>query len=68
MKILKLAFGIPLLAVLLVGCSDESSETVSQKEESTEKSAAVHTKKIGNKTAVKESSPNTLQTKAIIRP
>ncbi len=61
---LKVAFGIPLLAVLLAGCSDESSETVSQKEESTEKSTAVHTKENGNKTAVKESSPNTLQTKA----
>ncbi|WP_195696979.1 hypothetical protein [Priestia megaterium] len=64
MKMLKVAFGIPLLAVLLAGCSDESSETVSQKEESTEKSTAVHTKENGNKTAVKESSPNTLQTKA----
>ncbi|MFL7942410.1 hypothetical protein ACKA0G_18330 [Priestia megaterium] len=64
MKMLKVAFGIPLLAVLLAGCSDESSETVSQKEESTEKSIAVHTKENGNKTAVKESSPNTLQTKA----
>jgi len=41
-----------------------SSETVSQKEEPTEKSTAVHTKENGNKTAVKESSPNTLQTKA----
>lgn len=61
---LKVAFGIPLLAVLLAGCSDESSETVSQKEESAEKSTAVHTKENGNKTAVKESSPNTLQTKA----
>lgn len=61
---LKLAFGIPLLAILLAACSEESSETVSQKEEPTEKSTAVHTKKIGNKTAVKESSPNTLQTKA----
>ncbi|MFU7587906.1 hypothetical protein ACMX9J_03175 [Priestia sp. RMT2NF4] len=64
MKMLKLAFGIPLLAVLLVGCSDESSEMVSPKEEPTEKSTAVHTKENGNKTAVKESSPNTLQTKA----
>ncbi|QTL51960.1 hypothetical protein [Priestia aryabhattai] len=64
MKILKVAFGIPLLAVLLTACSDESSETVSQKEEPTEKSTAVHTKENGNKTAVKESSPNTLQTKA----
>lgn len=64
MKMLKVAFGIPLLAVLLAGCSDESSETVSQKEESAEKSTAVHTKENGNKTAVKESSPNTLQTKA----
>ncbi|WP_230932663.1 hypothetical protein [Priestia sp. TSO9] len=64
MKMLKVAFGIPLLAVLLAGCSDESSETVSQKEESIEKSTAVHTKENGNKTAVKESSPNTLQTKA----
>ncbi|MEH6916918.1 hypothetical protein V7Y60_22840 [Priestia megaterium] len=64
MKMLKVAFGIPLLAVLLAGCSDESSETVSQKEESTEKSTAVHTKENGNKTAVKELSPNTLQTKA----
>ncbi|WP_223260267.1 hypothetical protein, partial [Priestia megaterium] len=63
-KMLKVAFGIPLLAVLLVGCSDESSETVSPKEEPTEKSTAVHTKENGNKTAVKESSPNTLQTKA----
>lgn len=61
---LKVAFGIPLLAVLLAGCSDESSETVSQKEEPTEKSTAVHTKENGNKTAVKEASPNTLQTKA----
>jgi hypothetical protein len=49
---------------LLAACSDESSETVSQKEEPTEKSTAVHTKENGNKTAVKESSPNTLQTKA----
>jgi len=64
MKILKVAFGIPLLAILLAACSDESSETVSQKEEPTEKSTAVHTKENGNKTAVKESSPNTLQTKA----
>ncbi|MED4064493.1 hypothetical protein [Priestia megaterium] len=64
MKMLKVAFGIPLLAILLVACSDESSETVSQKEEPTEKSTAVHTKENGNKTAVKESSPNTLQTKA----
>ncbi|WP_394555176.1 hypothetical protein C1N61_12305 [Priestia aryabhattai] len=64
MKMLKVAFGIPLLAVLLAGCSDESSETVSQKEEFAEKSTAVHTKENGNKTAVKESSPNTLQTKA----
>ncbi|MDN3362621.1 hypothetical protein QU577_12725 [Priestia megaterium] len=64
MKMLKVAFGIPLLAALLAGCSDESSETVSQKDESTEKSTAVHTKENGNKTAVKESSPNTLQTKA----
>ncbi|MBT2254477.1 hypothetical protein [Priestia megaterium] len=64
MKMLKVAFGIPLLAVLLTACSDESSETVSQKEEPTEKSTAVHTKENGNKTAVKESSPNTLQTKA----
>ncbi|MGW5890110.1 hypothetical protein [Priestia megaterium] len=64
MKMLKVAFGIPLLAVLLAGCSDESSETVSQKEESAEKPTAVHTKENGNKTAVKESSPNTLQTKA----
>ncbi len=61
---LKLAFGIPLLAILLAACSEESSETVSQKEEPTEKSTAVHTKENGNKTAVKESSPNTLQTKA----
>jgi len=60
----KVAFGIPLLAILLTACSDESSETVSQKEEPTEKSTAVHTKEKGNKTAVKESSPNTLQTKA----
>lgn len=64
MKILKVAFGIPLLAILLAACSDETSETVSQKEESAEKSTAVHTKENGNKTAVKESSPNTLQTKA----
>ncbi len=64
MKILKVVFGIPLLAILLAACSDESSETVSQKEEPTEKSTAVHTKENGNKTAVKESSPNTLQTKA----
>ncbi|AEN89629.1 hypothetical protein [Priestia megaterium] len=64
MKMLKLAFGIPLLAILLAACSEESSETVSQKEEPTEKSTAVHTKENGNKTAVKESSPNTLQTKA----
>jgi len=64
MKILKVAFGIPLLAILLAACSDETSETVSQKEEPTEKSTAVHTKENGNKTAVKESSPNTLQTKA----
>ncbi|MDO6849027.1 hypothetical protein Q4S57_13785 [Priestia megaterium] len=64
MKMLKVAFGIPLLAILLTACSDESSETVSQKEEPTEKSTAVHTKENGNKTAVKESSPNTLQTKA----
>ncbi|AXI29398.1 hypothetical protein CIB87_10385 [Priestia megaterium] len=64
MKMLKVAFGIPLLAILLAACSDESSETVSQKEESAEKSTAVHTKENGNKTAVKESSPNTLQTKA----
>ncbi len=49
---------------MLAACSDESSETVSQKEEPTEKSTAVHTKENGNKTAVKESSPNTLQTKA----
>lgn len=61
---LKVAFGIPILAILLAACSDESSETVSQKEEPTEKSTAVHTKENGNKTAVKESSPNTLQTKA----
>jgi len=61
---LEVAFGIPLLAILLAACSDESSETVSQKEEPTEKSTAVHTKEKGNKTAVKESSPNTLQTKA----
>lgn len=61
---LKVAFGIPLLAILLAACSDESSETVSQKEEPTEKSTAVHTKGNGNKTTVKESSPNTLQTKA----
>ncbi|MCU7711297.1 hypothetical protein OK414_12550 [Priestia sp. JV24] len=64
MKMLKIAFGIPLLAILLAACSDETSETVSQKEEPTEKSTAVHTKENGNKTAVKESSPNTLQTKA----
>ncbi|MDW4510232.1 hypothetical protein R7236_17670 [Priestia megaterium] len=64
MKMLKVAFGIPLLAILLAACSEESSETVSQKEEPTEKSTAVHTKENGNKTAVKESSPNTLQTKA----
>ncbi|MED3878045.1 hypothetical protein [Priestia megaterium] len=64
MKMLKVAFGIPLLAILLAACSDESSETVSQKEEPAEKSTAVHTKENGNKTAVKESSPNTLQTKA----
>ncbi|MED4027666.1 hypothetical protein P4672_15535 [Priestia megaterium] len=64
MKILKVAFGIPLLAILLASCSDETSETVSQKEEPTEKSTAVHTKENRNKTAVKESSPNTLQTKA----
>ncbi|MET1117934.1 hypothetical protein ABWU59_03275 [Priestia megaterium] len=64
MKMLKFAFGIPLLAILLAACSDESSETVSQKEEPTEKSTAVHTKENDNKTAVKESSPNTLQTKA----
>ncbi|PGQ98901.1 hypothetical protein [Priestia megaterium] len=64
MKILKVAFGIPLLAILLAACSDETSETVSQKEEPTEKSTAVHTKENRNKTAVKESSPNTLQTKA----
>ena len=61
---LKVAFGIPLLAILLAACSDETSETVSQKEEPTEKSTAVHTKENGNKTTVKESSPNTLQTKA----
>ena len=61
---LKVAFGIPLLAILLTACSDESSETVSQKEEPTEKSTALHTKENGNKTAAKESSPNTLQTKA----
>src|SRR5689334_4797749 len=64
MKMLKVAFGVPLLAILLAACSDESSETVSQKEEPIEKSTAVHTKENGNKTAVKESSPNTLQTKA----
>ncbi|MFL0572025.1 hypothetical protein ACH0BK_13710 [Priestia megaterium] len=64
MKMLKVAFGIPLLAILLAACSEESSETVSQKEEPTEKSTAVHTKENGNKTTVKESSPNTLQTKA----
>ncbi|MED3866219.1 hypothetical protein [Priestia megaterium] len=64
MKMLKVAFGIPLLAILLTACSDESSETVSQREEATEKSTAVHTKENDNKTAVKESSPNTLQTKA----
>ncbi|MGG0462328.1 hypothetical protein [Priestia aryabhattai] len=64
MKMLKVAFSIPLLAILLAACSDESSETVSQKEEPTEKSTAVHTKENGNNTAVKESSPNTLQTKA----
>ncbi|MGE1113899.1 hypothetical protein ACQJ0K_19285 [Priestia megaterium] len=64
MKMLKVAFGIPLLAILLAACSEESSETVSQKEEPTEKSTAVHTKENGNKTDVKESSPNTLQTKA----
>ncbi|MEW4264480.1 hypothetical protein Q0N30_12365 [Priestia megaterium] len=64
MKMLKVAFGIPLLAILLAACSDESSETVSQKEEPTEKSTAVHTKGNGNRTTVKESSPNTLQTKA----
>ncbi|WWB88505.1 hypothetical protein V5F90_11780 [Priestia aryabhattai] len=64
MKMLKVAFGIPLLAILLAACSDEFSETVSQKEEPTEKSTAVHTKENSNKTAVKESSPNTLQTKA----
>lgn len=64
MKMLKVAFGIPLLAILLAACSDETSETVSQKEEPTEKSTAVHTKENGNKMAVKESSPNTLQTKA----
>ncbi len=61
---LKVAFGIPLLAILLTACSDESSETVSQKEEPTEKSTALHTKENGNKIAAKESSPNTLQTKA----
>ncbi|MCZ8493589.1 hypothetical protein [Priestia megaterium] len=64
MKKLKVAFGIPLLAILLAACSDETSESVSPKEETTEKSTAVHTKENGNKTAVKESSPNTLQTKA----
>lgn len=64
MEMLEVAFSIPLLAILLAACSDESSETVSQKEEPTEKSTAVHTKENGNKTAVKESSPNTLQTKA----
>jgi hypothetical protein len=64
MKMLKVAFGIPLLAILLTACSDESSETVSQREEATEKSTAVHTKENDNKTAVKELSPNTLQTKA----
>ncbi|WP_393959232.1 hypothetical protein [Priestia megaterium] len=64
MKMLKVAFGIPLLAILLTACSDESSETVSQKEEPTEKSTALHTKENGNKIAAKESSPNTLQTKA----
>ncbi|MBE5097877.1 hypothetical protein [Priestia aryabhattai] len=64
MKMLKVAFGIPLLAILLTACSDESSETVSQREEATEKSTAVHTKENDNKTAVKGSSPNTLQTKA----
>lgn len=64
MKMLKVAFGVPLLAILLAACSDESSETVSQKEEPIEKSTAVHTKENGNNTAVKESSPNTLQTKA----
>ncbi|MFQ6388501.1 hypothetical protein ACLNAR_12025 [Priestia aryabhattai] len=64
MKMLKVAFGVPLLAILLAACSDESSETVSQKEEPIEKSTAVHMKENGNKTAVKESSPNTLQTKA----
>ncbi|MGX4610422.1 hypothetical protein [Priestia sp. JNUCC 25] len=64
MEMLKVAFGIPLLAILLAACSDESSETVSQKEEPTEKSTAGHTKENGNKMAVKESSPNTLQTKA----
>ncbi len=61
---LKIAFGIPLLAILLAACSDETSETVSQKEEPTEKSTSVHTKENRNKMAVKESSPNTLQTKA----
>ncbi|MGG2088324.1 hypothetical protein ABFY59_15180 [Priestia aryabhattai] len=64
MKMLKVAFGVPLLAILLAACSDESSETVSQKEEPIEKSTAFHTKENGNKTAVKESPPNTLQTKA----
>jgi hypothetical protein len=64
MEMLKVAFGIPLLAILLTACSDESSETVSQREEATEKSTAVHTKENDNKTAVKELSPNTLQTKA----
>ncbi|MGE7303429.1 hypothetical protein ACQKJG_06330 [Priestia megaterium] len=64
MKMLKIAFGIPLLAILLAACSDETSETVSQKEEPTEKSTSVHTKENRNKMAVKESSPNTLQTKA----
>ncbi|MGE7718450.1 hypothetical protein [Priestia megaterium] len=64
MKMLKVALGVSSLAVLLAACNDNTSETTAEKESSTGKSTAVHTKKNNDNTAVKEASPNTLQTKA----
>lgn len=61
---LKVALGVSSLAVLLAACNDNTSETTAEKESSTGKSTAVHIKENNDNTAVKEASPNTLQTKA----
>jgi outer membrane biosynthesis protein TonB len=64
MKMLKVVLGVPLLALGLTACGQEASEPAPQKEEA-KSETVVHTKETNKDTgAVKEPSPNTLQTKA----